>query len=410
MKAKLPCLVLLLAVSVSAAQAECPKWEKLRDSGQKAIDDENYKRAEQIWLRAVKEAKNCGVTEPTAVAVSLKRLGEVYMKNAKYPLAETTLNQAVDEFKNAAQDDSELVSDLSELKKNYRTVDFLSGVKPEVADLFKEAGVKTVAILKLAQDQGNRIMVNLSNKFTKKIDNPDVHRLALDKLVSFDIVQEPDGALSISKIKGFKVQAQVWASIIQSHVKPNGPDPSAEVTASALGISKTVNSKLPSDALGPINTFIAKLNEFTRGTPAEAATLHNGGTTSGVTTAVTTTSTTSTQTPAPTSTTSVTSTSTTSPPVASTTSVTKTSTTSSEIVAPTSTTSTTTITPSATSSTTDETTKSSSTATTSTATTTQTDSNSATSTSTTETTPAHSESTVSTETSESKMNQESASP
>lgn len=273
MQAKVLCLIVFLTASMQVAEADCSRWEKLRDSGQKAIDAGQYKRAEQTWIKAVQEAQSCNDAEPTALAASLKRLGEVYMKNEKYPLAESTLKQAAEKNKAAGKEDPELTADLTELAKTYRTVDFMSGVKPAVADLFQQAGVQTLAVLKLAQDQGSRIMLNLSDKFTKKIDNPDVDQVGLDKVISFDIVQEPDGALMISKIKGLKVRAKLWVSIIQSHLKPNDPAPFADVTAQAMGISKTVNCKLPAEVIDPINTFVAKLREFTTGSAAAAATL-----------------------------------------------------------------------------------------------------------------------------------------
>src|ERR1700722_10943956 len=108
MQTKVSGLIILLTVSISTAQAECPRWEKLNQSGQKAIDDGNYKRAEVIWIKAAKEAQNCSQAEPTALGTSLKRLGEVYLKNAKYPLADTSLKQATEEIKKTGKEDQEL--------------------------------------------------------------------------------------------------------------------------------------------------------------------------------------------------------------------------------------------------------------------------------------------------------------
>jgi len=272
MQTKVCGLIVLLSVSISTAQAQCSKWEKLSESGQKALDSGNFKRAEPIWVRAVKEAKNCGDTDPSALGTSLKRLGEVYMKTSKFPLAESTLKQAADQLKTAGKEDADLSADLAELGKSYRSIDFINDVKPAVADFFKQAGVNSIGILRLAQDQGSRIVMNLGKKFTQKIDNPDVDHVGLDKVVSFDIVQEPDGALMISKIKGLKVRAKLWATIVKSHVKPKEAEPSAEVTAQAMGISKTVSCKLPSDVIDPINIFVAKINDFTGGQSSPAPT------------------------------------------------------------------------------------------------------------------------------------------
>ncbi len=254
--------ILLLASALTAANADCPKWQKLSESGQKSIDAGDFSKAEQTWLKAVTEAENCGERDPS-MPLSLKRLGECYQKNVKYVEAADSFKKAGELYKINGSADPELAADLATLAKVYRTVEF-NEINKTVADAFKESGVNLIGICKL--DQGNRIQMNLNDKFVKNIDNKDVDQLSLEKLVTFDVLEDPDGSLQINNIKGLKVHAKMWVTIVQSHVQPKNPDgASAEVTATKMGISKTVSCKLPADSIDPMNVLIAKLRDFNNG-------------------------------------------------------------------------------------------------------------------------------------------------
>ncbi|MBI2811228.1 MAG: tetratricopeptide repeat protein [Candidatus Melainabacteria bacterium] len=284
--------ILLLASAFSAANAECPKWEKLSQSGQKSIDAGNFNKAEQTWLKAVTEAENCGERDPS-MPLSLKRLGECYQKNGKYIEAADAFKKAGEQYKINGNTDTELTADLASLAKVYRTVEF-SEINKTVADAFRESGVNLIGICKL--DQGNRIQMNLNDKFVKTIDNKDVDQLSLEKLVSFDVLEDPDGSLQINNIKGLKVHAKMWVTIVQSRVQPKNPDGAcAEVTATKMGISKTVSCKLPADSIDPMNVLIAKLRDFNNGVVKdETITASSTSSSDGANTTTSTTSTTTT--------------------------------------------------------------------------------------------------------------------
>ncbi len=286
--------IMLLASAFTTVNAECPKWEKLSQSGQKCIDAGDFSKAEQTWLKAVTEAANCGERDPS-MPLSLKRLGECYQKNGKYVEAADSFKKAGEQCKINGSTDSELAADLASLAKVYRTVEF-SEINKTVADAFKESGVNLIAICKL--DQGNRIQMNLNDKFVKTIDNKDVDQLSLEKLVSFDVLEDPDGSLQIKNIKGLKVHAKMWVTIVQSHVQPKNPDgASAEVTATKMGISKTVSCKLPADTIDPMNVLIAKLRDFNNGVVKdETITASSTSSPEAANTTTTTSSTTSTET------------------------------------------------------------------------------------------------------------------
>lgn len=282
---------LLLASAFTAANAECPKWERLSQSGQKSIDAGDFNKAELTWSKAVIEAENCGERDPS-MPLSLKRLGECYQKNAKYVEAADAFKRAGEHNKINGTTDAELTADLASLAKVYRTVEF-SEINKTVADAFKESGVNLIGICKL--DQGNRIQMNLNDKFLKTIDNKDVDQLSLDKLVSFDVVEDPDGSLQINNIKGLKVHAKMWVTIVQSHVQPKNPDGAcADVTATKMGISKTVTCKLPSDSIDPMNVLIAKLHDFNNGVVAEETITANPTTSTSATSITSSTSSTTT--------------------------------------------------------------------------------------------------------------------
>ncbi|MFN8555098.1 MAG: tetratricopeptide repeat protein [Candidatus Obscuribacterales bacterium] len=321
------------AASFSAAHAECPKWERLSQSGQKALDAGDYNKAEQTWLKAVAEAEFCGERDP-ALPLSWKRLGECYQKNGKYIDAADAFKKSEEHYKTNGSEDAELSNDLASLAKVYRVIDF-SELTPKVADAFKESGVQQIGLCKL--DQGNRFQLNLADKFVKTIDNNDVDQLSLDKLVSFDVLEQPDGSIAVNNIKGLKVHAKMWVTIVQSRLQPNNPEgATADVTATKMGISKTVSCKLPSDSIDPMNTLIAKLHDFNNGvvtastnTSGTGATSSTTGSTTSSTTGSTTSSTTGSTTSSTTgSTTSSTTGSTTSSTTGSTTSNTTSSTTS----------------------------------------------------------------------------------
>jgi hypothetical protein len=263
MKNKVAALsIFLLASAFSAAQAECPKWERLSQSGQKSIEAGDYNKAEQTWAKAVTEAGFCGERDP-ALPLSLKRLGECYQHNGKYIDAADAFKKSGDQYKIIGTEDSELATDLASLAKSYRVIEF-SELTPKVADAFKESGVQLIGLSKL--EQGNRFQLNLADKFLKTLDNKDVDQLSLDKLVSFDVVEQPDGSLAINNIKGLKVHAKMWVTIVQSRVQPKNADgASADVTATKMGITKTVTCKLPSDSIDPMNMLISKLHDFNNG-------------------------------------------------------------------------------------------------------------------------------------------------
>lgn len=278
------------AASFSAAHAECPKWERLSQSGQKALDAGDYNKAEQTWQKAVAEAEFCGERDP-ALPLSWKRLGECYQKNGKYIDAADAFKKSEERYKINGAEDAELSSDLASLAKVYRVIDF-SELTPKVADAFKESGVQQIGLCKL--DQGNRFQLNLADKFVKTIDNNDVDQLSLDKLVSFDVLEQPDGSIAVNNIKGLKVHAKMWVTIVQSRLQPNNPEgATADVTATKMGISKTVSCKLPSDSIDPMNTLIAKLHDFNNGVvTASTTTAGTGSTTSNTTSSTTSTTTT----------------------------------------------------------------------------------------------------------------------
>lgn len=325
MKNKVAALsIFLLASSFSVANAECPKWERLSQSGQKSIEAGDYSKAELTWLKAVTEAEFCGERDP-ALPLSLKRLGECYQKNGKFIDAADAFKKSEEHYKINGTDDSELATDQASLAKVYRPIE-LSEMNPKVADAFKESGVQLIGLSKI--DDGNRIQMNLADKFVKTLDNKDVDQVSLDKLVSFDVVEQPDGTIAINNIKGLKVHAKMWVTIIQSKVQPNNPDgASADVTATKMGITKTVSCKLPLDSIAPMNTLIARLHDFNNGvvtasagsaTPSTSSATSSSGSAGGSTTSTSTTApsagtgaTTSTSTTTPTGTGSTTSTSTT---------------------------------------------------------------------------------------------------
>ncbi|HEY9678359.1 MAG TPA: hypothetical protein V6C76_10140 [Drouetiella sp.] len=261
MSSKIGLLSLFLTIAACApCSAECPKWERLSLSAQKSFEAGDYNKAAQIWIKAASEAEFCNPRDPN-VPLSYKRLGECFLKGGNFVDAQLAFDKADAGFKLDGTNDTELSTDRVALAKVYKSIDFTL-LSKGVADAFKESGVNLIGVCKI--DQGNKVQMNLNDKFVKQVENADVDQVSLEKLVSFEVFENPDSTLRIKNIKGLKVHARnMWVTILESQVRPQDPSgASADVTATKMGFTKTVSCKLPSDSIEPMNTLIRKLHDF----------------------------------------------------------------------------------------------------------------------------------------------------
>ncbi len=235
---------LVLLTSSQPVKAEIDRWQSLQQDGQVAYDAHQFRKAERLWSKAVREATRTEVGDKN-LALSLKKLAEADISLHKYREGETHLQRAMKINKELGDEDPEAIRDLLELAKTYRSVN-LEQFGKVMESLFKQSGLNKIEILK-THDGNSRIQIQFADKFTKHITSADVDRINLDKTVSFDIHEDKDGIITLSNIKGLKIRSHMWVSLTASSIDPSGNDgkPVATVTAKKLGLTKTVQTVLP---------------------------------------------------------------------------------------------------------------------------------------------------------------------
>lgn len=267
-----------LLVIANSANAQTPqsvaKIQRYTKQAEQAFKDEFYKKAESSWLNVIKELQK-NEQENQELANALKRLGETYTKEQKFEEAEATLKRSTQLYEKLGTPDQEVAQDLVDLGKAYKPVD-TSCLGQNACEILKEANLKSVVLLKT--DKGNKVQIKLPQRFTKKIaDSPDVDQVGLEKTVTFDIEETPDGTIRVSNIKGLKVHAHMWVTLQESQLKRNAQgERVADITAQKMGISKTVSATLPALAYEPIDGLIKQFRDFASGTISTVDALVNG--------------------------------------------------------------------------------------------------------------------------------------
>lgn len=261
-------MVILALTTISVcAETKPSAWERYSEAGQKAFDEGQYKRAESNWQKALKEAEKAAKQpdQETAPpdknqAVTLKKLGEMYLKQADYAQAATYLKRAKLCYEAMGIQDADLQADLTELTKNYRALEFRD-LSDDTATTLAEAGTTEIALVKT--DNGARIEINLPRSFRKTLDNPDVTEIGLDKKVSVDVQPGSNGDVKFANIKGVKLKAKLWVQLVDTLVKLNeNLKPVVDVTAQKMGFSKTVTVDLPTELYAMVKIVTKRINDF----------------------------------------------------------------------------------------------------------------------------------------------------
>lgn len=247
----------LCTAAQATTSARATSFEKWSKSAQRAFDRGLYKQSERLWARALAVAAESKVTD-NALAVVLKRLGETLLKEGRYEDAQRCFRHAMLIDEQIAVEDSELAGDQSMLDQTYKRVD-LAQLGKFAQDLLAQAGLTSMGIVKT--DNGSRVQLEFPESFSKTIDNQDVQGVGVDRCVSFDIEQEPDGVVKISHIKGFRVHAKYWVNIVESKFKLAADGiHEVDITAEKMGITKTVHAKLNGDEYAPLSGLLAQMS------------------------------------------------------------------------------------------------------------------------------------------------------
>jgi tetratricopeptide (TPR) repeat protein len=226
------------------ASANISHWNELSAQGQTAFNEQKYKRASHFFKIAVRAATRSEVGDAN-LAISLKKLAESDIAIHKYREAEQKLQQAIKINKELGAEDPEAIRDLLELAKTYRSVN-LEQFGKTISVLLKQSGLNKIEIYKTAQGD-SRIEIRFDDKFTKRITSTDVDRINMDKTVTFDVHDSPDGLITLSNIKGLKMHSKMWVKLTDTSFDPNGDEDKAiaSVTARKLGMSRTIQTVLP---------------------------------------------------------------------------------------------------------------------------------------------------------------------
>jgi tetratricopeptide (TPR) repeat protein len=249
---------LLLMTSGLPVKAEIERWQELQKDGQEAFDAGKFKKAEQSWSKAVREATRTEVGDKN-LSLSLKKLAEADISLHKYREGEARLQRAIKINKELGDEDPETIRDLLELAKTYRSVN-LEQFGKVMETLFKQSGLNKIEIFK-TRDGNSRIQIRFADKFTKRITSADVDRINLDKTVTFDIHEDKAGVITLSNIKGLKIRSHIWVALTASSIDPSGDEgkPVATVTAKKLGLTKTVQTVLPKQVYDRILTAVERI-------------------------------------------------------------------------------------------------------------------------------------------------------
>jgi hypothetical protein len=235
------------------AQADSPSLDKLEQSAQEAFDQGKFKKAEISWGKAVKTLEDNGQKD-SFFETCLKRLGQTYRKLARSVEAYQTLMRAWEICNAAGIQDTELAQELADLSTSYRPID-VAELGAGAATALKKANVTSVCLIKT--NDGNKLQIDLPDRYEKQLDNDSVDGIALEKQVTVDLDEDASGIVTLTNIKGFKIHSKeknMWVNLLQTVIKPadtQGEHP-AEVTAGKMGVTKTVSASLPANGFEPL--------------------------------------------------------------------------------------------------------------------------------------------------------------
>lgn len=257
----------LYASGVAAADTNT-NWDSYAQAGQVALDREQYKKAEGIWMKAVKELEATG-TQDKRLADSLTKLAQAYRKGGKFVDANTSLQRAFDIYQTMGVASPEFSQQYVELSRVYHPIDF-DQLGQASANALKGNSAKMGASF---SDAGKKVEISVPERFEKPLNSQKLDQIALEKLVTFTFTKDGNGALHFANIKGFKihsVEKGMWVNLLDLIL--NGEDGQgqydATIKAGKSGITKTVAAKLPAKVYEPL-AGIARESEKL-GSPAEA--------------------------------------------------------------------------------------------------------------------------------------------
>jgi hypothetical protein len=231
------------------------------EGAQKALEQQQFKKAETILKKAVELAKTSG-TQDVNLARAEVMLATSLRGSDKVNQAGEALEQAHSVYKTLGFVEPAYVDELKNLAGSYQRIE--TDVLGDAGNALKNNS-PVVSMSKAGT--GGHVEIRLATAYENSLNSPKVDGVQLEKLVSFDIAQPDSSTIHISNIKGFKihsVEKNTWVNLLElstGAVDSEGKY-DATITAGKAGITKTVPSKLPSKAYEPVLAIAKRLGQF----------------------------------------------------------------------------------------------------------------------------------------------------
>lgn len=260
-------LALLVAIAGSAQLSanceELSKAQKFSQSAQDAFDNQRFAKAEQQWVRALSALDTDGVKDATYATI-LKKLGNTARKRDRYADAADYYKRAEEIYQTLGAPDPELITAKAELSAVYKLVD-ADKLGKTASDALKK---KNAVIDMCKTDGGSHVHITVPDRIEEHIDgDPSIDGVAIETDVTFDVIENGDGSTKFSNIKGFRmhsVEKDMWVNLLEVVLKgmSDSGKRQASVTAGKMGVTRTVEATLPSEASEPIDGFLSEMKSF----------------------------------------------------------------------------------------------------------------------------------------------------
>jgi hypothetical protein len=243
--------VLLTSTSAHAAEQVSP-YDKYMDRGQQAYDHHNYKTAAAIWQKAltIAEADN----QPNVVATTTTKIADALAQQGKYPEADGFLQRALTMFTTLGGVTPQFAQVYANLSKSFKLID------PEQ---FGHGGAKTLnensakVSVRKSDDTATHVQIDAPARFATDAGSNKVDQVGFERSVSFDLKKNEVGNTVLANIKGFRVhlaEKNMWVNLLNLVLKDkdDAGDIAVEATGGKAGITKTVETKLPSGVVAQV--------------------------------------------------------------------------------------------------------------------------------------------------------------
>lgn len=281
-------VVMAFCLSVIPSWAQASRYDRYLQAGTAALSSGDYARAETNLQRAVKEMDSQSIRDRN-LEQALAKLATAYRQNQKYTEAGQTLNRAIELCRALGVSDPEVDREYVEISKTSRLVDLSTMGRGSEDALRASSAVVTVA----RSASGSKGRISMPARFEHNTGSDKVDQIGLEKEVEFDIVEDGDGTVRATNIKGFKihsVEKQMWVNLLAVTFGPMNAQGEYDsvITAGKMGVTKNVNSVLSARTFAPVKGIVDCARAMSSGSSINQAITSGFGPTTPVSETVTT--------------------------------------------------------------------------------------------------------------------------